>query len=61
MENGDLNWIANFIRGIADDVLREGCRLAALAMAGICWSALGVHGLRPDGTLSSERRMVHAW
>jgi type I restriction enzyme M protein len=23
MSNGDLNWIANFIWGIADDVLRD--------------------------------------
>jgi type I restriction enzyme M protein len=23
MENGQLTWIANFIRGIADDVLRD--------------------------------------
>ena len=23
MENGQLNWIANFIQGIADNVLRE--------------------------------------
>jgi type I restriction enzyme M protein len=23
MENGQLNWIANFIWGIADDVLRD--------------------------------------
>ena len=23
MSGGDLNWIANFIRGIADDVLRD--------------------------------------
>ncbi len=23
MANGDLNWIANFIWGIADDVLRD--------------------------------------
>jgi type I restriction enzyme M protein len=25
MSNNDLNWIANFIRGIADDVLRDIC------------------------------------
>ena len=23
MENGQLKWLANFIRGIADDVLRD--------------------------------------
>ena len=30
MPNGDLNWIANFIWGIADDVLRD----VALPMTG---------------------------
>ena len=47
MSNGDLNWIANYIWGIADDVLRDFyVRGKCCAASTRCWRAAS----RPSST-----------
>jgi type I restriction-modification system DNA methylase subunit len=45
MDQSQLNWIANFIWGIADDVLRD----------------LYVRGKYRDGILPSSDGLMHVW